>query len=77
VQGWSVLPVKQRRRLAWVTGEVAEAVAEVLLADIGLRVFPQITTPGIHGVDLLLLAPDESVLAVEVKVTLRPGRSRD
>jgi hypothetical protein len=27
----------------------------------------------VHGVDLLFLAPDESVLALEVKGTLRPG----
>ena len=35
--------------------------------------FWQIATPGIHGVDLLFLAPDESVLALEVKGTLRRG----
>jgi hypothetical protein len=59
--------------LARVTGEVAESVAELLLAELGYSVFWQITTPGVHGVDLLLLAPDECVLALEVKGTLRPG----
>jgi hypothetical protein len=73
VQGLSALPVDQRRALARVTGELAESVAALLLADIGLSVFSQITTPGIHGVDLLLLSPDESVLALEVKGTLRAG----
>jgi hypothetical protein len=63
----------QRGLLAKVTGEVAESVAEVLLAELGYSVFWQITTPGIRGVDLLLLAPDELVLALEVKGTLRPG----
>ena len=59
--------------LARVTGEVAESVAQILLADNGYSLFWQITTPGVHGVDLLLLAPDEAVLTLEVKGTLRPG----
>ena len=63
----------QRRQLPRITGEVAESVAELLLDGLGYTVFWQITTPGIHGVDLLLLAPDERVLALEVKGTLRPG----
>jgi hypothetical protein len=58
--------------LARVTGEVAESVAETVLADRGYSLFWQIT-PGVHGVDLLFLAPDEGVLALEVKGTLRPG----
>jgi hypothetical protein len=60
--------------LARVIGEVAESVAEVVLAEQGYSLFWQITTPGTHGVDLLFLAPDETVLALEVKGTLRPGR---
>jgi hypothetical protein len=36
-------------------------------------VFWQITQPGIHGVDLLFLSPDEAALALEVKGTLRAG----
>lgn len=71
--GLASLELAERRRLNRVTGEVAESVAEVLLADVGLTVFWHITTPGVHGVDLLFLAPDESVLALEVKGTLRAG----
>lgn len=56
-----------------MTGEVAESLAEVLLAEVGLNVFWHITTPGIRGVDLLFLCPDEGVLALEVKGTLRAG----
>ena len=63
----------QRGLLATVTGEVAESVAELLLAEFGYSVFWQITAPGMRGVDLLLLTPDELVLALEVKGTLRPG----
>lgn len=59
--------------LARVIGEVAESVAEIVLDEQGFNLFWQITTPGIHGVDLLFLSPDESVLALEVKGTLRPG----
>ena len=57
-----------------MTGEVAEAIAQLVLADLGYVSFWQITRPGIHGVDLLFLGPDDSVLAVEVKGTLRRGR---
>jgi hypothetical protein len=63
----------RRGGLNRVTGEVAESVAELMLADADVTVFWHITTPGIHGVDLLFLCPDESVLALEVKGTLRPG----
>jgi hypothetical protein len=71
--GLSALALNQRRGLNRVTGEVAESVAEILLAEIGLSVFWHLTTPGAHGVDLLFLGPDESVLALEVKGTLRRG----
>jgi hypothetical protein len=69
--GLASLPLDQRRALNRVTGEVAESVAEVLLAEVDLNVFWHITSPGVRGVDLLLLCPDESVLALEVKGTLR------
>ena len=61
------------RDLARVTGEVAESVAQLLLDELGYRLFWQISAPGVHGVDLLLLAPDETALGLEVKGTLRPG----
>jgi hypothetical protein len=54
-----------------VVGEVAESVAEVVLDELGYTVLWQITEPGVHGVDLLILSPDEAVLALEVKGTLR------
>jgi hypothetical protein len=59
--------------LARVIGEVAESVAQIVLDQQGYNLFWQITTPGIHGVDLLFLSPEESVLALEVKGTLRRG----
>jgi hypothetical protein len=59
--------------LSRVTGEVAESVVEVVFTEAGLEVFWHITTPGVHGVDLLFLSPDDGVLALEVKGTLRPG----
>jgi hypothetical protein len=71
--GLASLSPGERRGLNRVTGEVAESVAELLLADVGLSVFWHITTPGFHGVDLLFLCSDESVLALEVKGTLRAG----
>jgi hypothetical protein len=56
-----------------VVGEVAEAVAEIILDELGYTVFWHITEPGVHGVDLLFLSPDDAVLALEVKGTLRAG----
>jgi hypothetical protein len=72
-RGLAATPLSERRGLARVTGEVAESLAEILLAEVGLDVFWHIVEDGIHGVDLLFLTPDESVLALEVKGTLRPG----
>jgi hypothetical protein len=58
--------------LCSVIGEVAEAVAEVLLGEHGYSPVYDLCERGVHGVDLLLLTPDsESVMAVEVKGTLR------
>lgn len=71
--GLATISRSQRGPLPRVTGEVAESVAELLLDRLGYTLFWQITTPGIHGVDLLLIAPDQRVLALEVKGTLRPG----
>ena len=71
--GLASIDRSQRSQLPRVTGEVAESVAELLLAEFDYTVFWQITTPGTHGVDLLLLAPDKRVLALEVKGTLRPS----
>jgi hypothetical protein len=68
------LPRSERSGHLWrVVGEVAESVAELVLSDVGYNVFWHITEPGVHGVDLLFLSPDESVLALEVKGTLRVG----
>lgn len=60
--------------LPLATGAIAESVAQMVFADLGYSLFWQITKPGVHGVDLLIVAPDESVLALEVKGTLRAGR---
>ena len=69
----AVEPSQRSGHLSRVVGEVAESVAEVLLDELGHRVFWHIATPGVRGVDLLFLAPDETVLALEVKGTLRAG----
>jgi hypothetical protein len=52
---------------------VAESVGEIVLDELDYRVFWHITEPGAHGVDLLLVSPDERVLALEIKGTLRPN----
>jgi hypothetical protein len=72
-RGLASLSLAERRSINPVTGGVAESVAEVLLAGVRLSVFWHITTPGVRGVDLLSLCPDESVIALEVKGTLRAG----
>jgi hypothetical protein len=72
--GLGALRLDQRRgRLCVDTGFIAESVTTLLLGDVGLDVFAQIVTPGVHGVDLLALAPEGTVLALEVKGTLRAG----
>lgn len=72
--GLDALTLDQRRgRLSADTGFIAESVATLLLGDVGLDVFAQIVTSGVHGVDLLALAPEGTVLALEVKGTLRAG----
>jgi hypothetical protein len=70
--GLSSIDRTERSGHLWrVVGEVAESVAEAVLDELGYTVFWQITQPGVHGVDLLFLSPDEAVLALEVKGTLR------
>ena len=60
--------------IAGVTGHVAESVTEVLLDRLEWRVLWHFTGPGRHGVDLTFLAPDDKIVAVEVKGTLVAGR---
>lgn len=73
-EGLVGLKPQERRGSLWrAVGEVAEAVAEIACVDAGYSVFWHITEPGAHGVDLLFLSPDDQVLALEVKGTLRPG----
>jgi hypothetical protein len=69
----SLAPAERRGRLCVDIGSIAEGVATLLLRDAGLDVFAQMVEHGVHGVDALALAPDGSVLAVEVKGTLRAG----
>lgn len=69
----SLDPARRSGHLARVTGEVAESVATIFLDDLGYSLFWQLVNAGARGVDLLLLAPDEAVLALEVKGTLRAG----
>jgi hypothetical protein len=70
--GLDALTLDERRgRLCVDIGFIAESVATLLLGDVGLDVFAQIVTPGVHGVDLLALTPEATVLALEVKGTLR------
>ena len=48
-------------------------MASIVLRARGYELFFDVTRHGLHGVDLLLLAPDQSVVAFEVKGTLRQG----
>lgn len=69
----SIARTERSGHLWRVVGEVAESVAEIVLDELEYQVIWHITEPGIRGVDLLFLSPDESVLALEVKGTLRAG----
>ena len=77
-RGWrsgpALLSRNERCALAGVTGHVAESVVEVLLDALGWRVLWHFTGPGGHGIDLLFLAPDDHVVAIETKGTLVRGR---
>lgn len=58
--------------LSAVTGHVAESVAAAQLCDLGFQLIWQLTGPGRHGVDLVMLDPAaRMVVAWEVKGTLR------
>jgi hypothetical protein len=74
-EGLSSIQREQRTgALCGVIGQIAEALAEMLLFDLDYCPAYDLSRPGVHGVDLLLLSPDtESVVAVEVKGTLRKG----
>jgi hypothetical protein len=69
----SLEPRERHGHLPATIGFVAESVAAIVLDDLGYRLLWQLTTPGVQGVDLLLLSPDERVLALEIKGTLRQG----
>jgi hypothetical protein len=53
--GLAGLAPKERSGHLWRVVEVAESVAEVVLADLGYSVVWHITDPGVDGVDLLFL----------------------
>jgi hypothetical protein len=78
VKGWRVGPGSltrtERCALAGVTGHIAESVTELLLDSLDWRILWHLTGPGRHGVDLVVLAPGDLVVAVEVKGTLVSGR---
>jgi hypothetical protein len=72
--GAASLSRAERCAVAAVTGHVAESVTALLLDAVGWRVVWHHVGPGPHGVDLVLLTPDDNVVAMEVKGTLVPGR---
>jgi Holliday junction resolvase-like predicted endonuclease len=72
--GISALSGRERSAVAGITGHIAESLAVVLLAEVGWHVLWQFATTGGHGIDLLMLSPDQRVVAIEVKGTLVAGR---
>jgi len=78
LRGWrsglADLTKRDRATIAGVTGHVAESVIGVVLETLGWSPLWHMTGPGWHGVDLVLLAPGDLVVAIEVKGTLVPGR---
>ena len=71
------LPQAQRARLQATAGNIAEAVVEVVLVDLGWSPLYHDERPssGGHGVDLVMLTPSmDKVAAIEVKATLQPDR---
>jgi len=73
-QGIGSLSRREHSGIAGVTGHVAESIASMLLVELGWNVLWQLIGSGGNGVDLVLLSPDDRVVAVEVKGTLVPGR---
>jgi hypothetical protein len=69
----SLTAPERRGRLSLDVGMIAESVATLLLQEVGLDVFAELATAGVHGVDLLALTPAGEVLAIEVKGTFRRG----
>lgn len=74
--GLSSVPVEARRgRFCITVGEVAEAVTEVVLVDLGYELVGEVGGQGRHGIDVLMLDPSgERLMAIEVKGTLRSDR---
>jgi len=72
--GVAILERNERCAIAPITGHVAESVAELIFDALGWQPLWHFAGPGLHGVDLVLLTPDDKVFAVEVKGTLVPGR---
>jgi hypothetical protein len=72
--GPAALTRAERCAVAGVTGHIAESATEALLDQLDWRVLWHFTGPGRHGVDLLFLTPDDKVIAIEVKGTLKAGR---
>jgi hypothetical protein len=64
-------PAARRGVICVEIGAIAESVMTLLFEELGLHVFAELATAGVHGVDLLALTPVGQVLALEVKGTLR------
>jgi hypothetical protein len=71
------VPQAQRAGLQATAGNIAEAVVELVLVDLGWSPLYHDERPssGGHGVDLVMLTPSmDKVAAIEVKATLQPDR---
>src|SRR4051794_25711189 len=64
-------PAERRGAICVEIGTIAESVMTLLLGELGLDVFAELATAGVHGVDTLAVTPAGQVLALEVKGTLR------
>lgn len=73
-RGLPRLTRRERAAVAGVTGHAAESVIEALLEPLGWAPLWHLVGPGRHGVDLVLLAPGDLLVALEVKGTLVAGR---
>jgi hypothetical protein len=71
--GLDAIPREARRgALLGAMSRIAESVIEVIFEPFGYTSIHHFSHPGLHGVDLLLLAPDQdAVVAVQVAATLR------